>query len=268
MESSARLRSSSPLFLRCPRLQAIRGPQLQPSAVTALPADDTLDAATLHAHWKPTRDRLVRQDTENDLRVRIHRACAALRQGERAESDGTAEGRDASIVFRWVALNALYGDWDWDAGMPARDRQSLDRFTTELSRADSEGRIRRTLEAHAEDARALLESPFLIERFWRDGEWDQVRPQRGRARNFNEELRSERTSAALHRVLMVIYFLRCQIVHGGATMGSSVNRVTVDPAARLLRALSGQIIAVSMERGLEMSWGELCYPPVPGDGSS
>lgn len=236
--------------------------------MTALPADDTLDAATLHAHWKPTRDRLVRQDTENDLRVRIHRACAALRQGERAESDGTAEGRDASIVFRWVALNALYGDWDWDAGMPARDRQSLDRFTTELSRADSEGRIRRTLEAHAEDARALLESPFLIERFWRDGEWDQVRPQRGRARNFNEELRSERTGAALHRVLMVLYFLRCQIVHGGATMGSSVNRVTVDPAARLLRALSGQIIAVSMERGLEMSWGELCYPPVPGDGSS
>ena len=236
--------------------------------MNTLPIAEPLTAAVLHEHWMPTRDRLVRQDTENDLRVRIHRACKALRQGERAESDGTAEGQDASIVFRWVALNALYGDWDWDAGMPARDRQSLDRFTSEISRVDTEERIRQTLEAHGDDARALLESPFLIDRFWRDGEWDQVRPQRGRARNFNEELRSERTSAALHRVLMVIYFLRCQIVHGGATMGSSVNRVTVDPAARLLRALSGQIIAVSMERGLEMTWGELCYPPVPGDGSS
>ena len=71
-----------------------------------------------------------------------------------------------------------------------------------------------------------------------------------------------RTGAALHRVLMVVYFLRCQVVHGGATMGSGVNRVTVDPAARLLRGLAGQIIAVCMERGLEMAWGELCYPPV------
>ena len=236
--------------------------------MTTLPTGEQLTAAILRDHWKPTRDRLVREDSENDLRVRIHRACAALRQGERAESDGTAEGQDASIVFRWVALNALYGDWDWDAGMPARDRQSLDRFTSEITRVDTEKRIRQTLEAHAEDARALLESPFLIERFWRDGEWDQIRPRRGRARTFNEELRDERTGAALHRILMVLYFLRCQIVHGGATMGSSVNRVTVDPAARLLRALSGQIIAVSMNQGLEMGWGELCYPPVPGDALS
>lgn len=236
--------------------------------MNTLPIAEPLTAAVLHEHWKPTRDRLVRQDTENDLRVRIHRACKALGQGERAESDGTAEGQDASIVFRWVALNALYGDWDWDAGMPARDRQSLDRFTSEISRVDTEERIRQTLEAHGDDARSLLESPFLIERFWRDGEWDQVRPQRGRARNFNEELREQRAGAALHRVLMVLYFLRCQIVHGGATMGSSVNRVTVDPAARLLKALSGQIIAVSIHKGLEMSWGELCYPPVPGDASS
>lgn len=234
--------------------------------MTVLHAGETLDAAARHAPWKPTRDRLVRQDTENDLRVGIHRACAALRQGERAESDGTAEGRDASILFRWVALNALCGDWD--AGMPDRDRPCVDRFTTELSRADSKARIRPTLEAHAKDARALLESPFLVERFWRDGEWDRVGFPRGRARNFSEELRSQRIGAALDRVLTVLDSPRCQIVHGGATTGSRVHRVTVDPAARPLRALSGQVIAVSMERGLEMTWGELCYPPVPGDGSS
>ena len=229
--------------------------------MTVLHAGETLDAAARHAPWKPTRDRLVRQDTETDLRVGIHRACAALRQGERAESDGTAEGRDASILFRWVALNALCGDWD--AGMPDRDRPCVDRFTTELSRADSKARIRPTLEAHAKDARALLEN-VPGRRFPRG--W--IITPRGRARNFSEELRSQRIGAALDRVLTVLDSPRCQIVHGGATTGSRVHRVTVDPAARPLRALSGQVIAVSMERGLEMTWGELCYPPVPGDGSS
>lgn len=230
--------------------------------MTTLPFSTPLTATDLDAHWRPTRDALVRRGQEEDLRIRVHRACAALRQAERAESDASAEGQDASLVFRWVALNALYGDWDWDRGMPAGDRASLDRFTSELSRVDGAGRLRAALEVHAEDARSLLESPFLIERFWRDGEWDQVRPRRGRARTFDEELRGGRTGAALHRVLMVVYFLRCQVVHGGATMGSGVNRVTVDPAARLLRGLAGQIIAVCMERGLEMAWGELCYPPV------
>ena len=230
--------------------------------MNSLPAAEPIASDELHAFWKPTRDRLVREGREEDLRIRVHRACAALRQAERAESDGSADGEDASLVFRWVALNALYGDWDWDRGMPAGDRLSLDRFTSEVVRVDAKARLHRSLEVHAADARVLLESPFLIDRFWSDGEWDQVRPRRGRARTFDEELRGARVAAALHRTLMAIYFLRCQVVHGGATLGSGVNRVTVEPASRLLRTLTGQIIAVTMEHGLEMSWGELCYPPV------
>lgn len=230
--------------------------------MTALPLDAVLTSEQLHAHWKPTRDKLVREDREEELRIRIHRACAALRQAERAEADGSRAGQDAALVFRWVSLNALYGDWDYDRGMPTGDRRALDRFTSAICGADAAGRIARALGAHAAEARALVESPFLIERFWSDGEWDQVRPRRGRARRLQEDLDGQRPSAALQQVLIAVYFLRCQIIHGGATLGSGMNRVTVDPASQLLRALCGPIIAVSMEHGLEMSWGELCYPPV------
>lgn len=146
--------------------------------------------------------------------------------------------------------------------MPVPDRVALDRFTSEAARVDGEGRLLPALEPLRDDARALLESPFLIERFWADQEWDQVRPQRGRTAKFGEELRENRAGAALHRLLIAVYFLRCQIVHGGATLGSRVNRVTVEPGARVLRQLTGQLIALVIERGLEMEWGEICYPPV------
>jgi len=69
-------------------------------------------------------------------------------------------------------------------------------------------------------------------------------------------------AAALQRVLMSVYFLRCQIVHGGATLGSELNRVTVEPASRILGVLSSQLLALVVEHGLEMEWGPLNYPPV------
>lgn len=253
---------------RCPRLDhdplMERGPltKTSPSPMPALSPDTRLTAAALESYWRPTRDRLVQQDQAEDLRIRIHRACAALHQAELVESDQSRAGQDAALVFRWVSLNALYGDWDYDRGMPTGDRRALDRFTSTICRVDEAGRITRSLQRHTAEARALVESPFLIERFWSDGEWDQVRPRRGRARRFQEDLDAQRPSAALQQVLIAVYFLRCQIIHGGATVGSTMNRVTVDPASKLLKSLCGAIIAVSMERGLEMTWGELCYPPV------
>ncbi|MDG1491773.1 MAG: hypothetical protein P8R43_07765, partial [Planctomycetota bacterium] len=129
--------------------------------MTTLPLDSALTSDQLHAFWKPTRDRLVREGREEDLRIRIHRACAALRQAERVEADASRAGQDAALVFRWVSLNALYGDWDYDRGMPTGDRRALDLFTSAICGADAAGRIARALTAHAADARALVESPFL-----------------------------------------------------------------------------------------------------------
>ena len=103
---------------------------------------------------------------------------------------------------------------------------------------------------------------FLIERFWAADEWENVRPQRGRMGKFREEVREGRPSAALQRILSSVYFLRCQLVHGGATLGGSLNRNTVEPAARLLALLVPQLIALVIDAGEGADWGELCHPPV------
>jgi hypothetical protein len=229
--------------------------------MTRLPHGVPLPSAELHAAWEPTKRRLVREDRENDLRVRVHRACKALELAERLDADGERGTEDAALVFRWVALNALYGRWDEASGMPTKDRTALDEFTSECVRHDRE-RMGAALEPVLELGRELVESSFLHARFWQDGEWDAVRPRKGKGRQLLEAKREGRYGAALHQVLIVAYFLRCQIVHGGATLGSEVNRVTVVPAAQVLRLVVPQLTAIVIEHGLDMAWGEICYPPV------
>lgn len=230
--------------------------------MTDLPHGELLTARQLRAAWKPTKEALVNEGRAEGLRIRVHRACGAIGQAESLEAVGEASSNDAALVFRWVALNALYGRWDGERGAPVPDRRALDSFTSEAARVDSSGRLGSTLAELREEARSLLESPFLIERFWSDQEWDRVRPQRGRAAKFGGEVVEKRTGAAMHRLLISVYFLRCQLVHGGATLGSSMNREVVEPGSRVLALATGQLAALVIEHGTEMKWGEVCYPPV------
>ena len=228
-----------------------------------LPPDRVLRASELEAYWFPARDEFVRNETHNDLRVRVHRACRAIDHAELIDGDGLDPARaDTGLILRWAALNALYARWDSEAGAPLRDRVALDQFTTQVAKLDTEGRIKSALTTIRPDVESLLENPFLIERFWAADEWENVRPQRGRMRKFDEELAEGRVASALQRVLTVVYFLRCQIIHGGATIGSSLNRQAAEPAARALAVLGTQLAALVVEHGPKIDWGELCYRPV------
>lgn len=229
----------------------------------SLPKDRALTAAEISRFWRPTKQKLISDDRNNDLRVRVHRACVALSEAERIEkAQDSRVALDAGLVLRWVGLNALYGQWDEQSGIPMRDRESLDSFTSRVAAIDSDGRLSAVLGLLEAEAQTLLESTFLTQRFWRDQEWENVRPRKGRYRSYRDDRLSGRVAGPLHQLLIVVYFLRCQIVHGGATLGSDVNRVTVEPASRALSLLSGQLLAVVVEHGLEIEWGNLCYPPI------
>lgn len=228
-----------------------------------LPKDRVLTAAEISQAWEPTKQKLIANDSDNDLRVRVHRACVALSEAERIESiQDSRVALDAGLVLRWISLNALYGQWDNQSGMPMRDRVSLDSFTSRVAAIDSGGRIAAVLGLLDVEAQTLLESTFLTQRFWQDQEWENVRPKKGRYRSYRDDRISGRIANPLHQLLIVVYFLRCQIVHGGATLGSDVNRVTVEPASRVLALLSSHLLAIAVEHGVKMEWGTLCYPPV------
>ena len=58
-----------------------------------------------------------------------------------------------------------------------------------------------------------------------------------------------------------LYVLRNQLVHGGATWKSKVNRDQVRDGSRILQDIVPAIIHIIMENPSE-SWGKPCYPPV------
>ena len=69
------------------------------------------------------------------------------------------------------------------------------------------------------------------------------------------------TVSVLSIVLSRIYTLRNQLVHGGATWGSSVNREQLRDCTRLMRKLVPLVIEVMMDHP-ETRWGDACYPVV------
>ena len=69
------------------------------------------------------------------------------------------------------------------------------------------------------------------------------------------------TNRALVVVFDRLYVLRNQLVHGGATWNSSVNRHQVRDGADIMGRLVPAVIHIMMEDYNKL-WGDPCYPVV------
>ena len=59
-----------------------------------------------------------------------------------------------------------------------------------------------------------------------------------------------------------IYLLRCQMVHGAATLRSGLNREAVRHRATMVGLLMPTFLLVWIDHGADEDWGIMCYPPV------
>jgi hypothetical protein len=66
----------------------------------------------------------------------------------------------------------------------------------------------------------------------------------------------------LDRVVDRIYLLRCQLTHGAATYGGSLNRRSLKHCATMLGHLMPAVILVVIDHGRDEDWGPMCYPPM------
>jgi hypothetical protein len=70
-----------------------------------------------------------------------------------------------------------------------------------------------------------------------------------------------RADVLLNVVVDRLYVLRNQLVHGGATWNSSVNREQVKDGARILMAIVPAIIELMLDHP-EVEFGDVLYPVV------
>jgi len=203
------------------------------------------------------RHRLVRDDQPEGLRVRIHRAISWLARAEREVDDP-----DAAFIFLWIALNAAYAH---EFGFEERELVQIRRFIAVLVEHDLEQRLHAVLfRQFSGPIRTLIDNRFVYEPFWRalrehdgSGRWEQ---------QFSDSRETamravldKRVDVLLQVILDRLYMLRNQLVHGGTTWASSVNRAQLRDGVAILGTLVPVILALMVEMK-DFDLGQEAFP--------
>ena len=114
---------------------------------------------------------------------------------------------------------------------------------------DAEGSLAQLLSERRSEVLAVFDNQFLARQFWNDpdlGRADHRTALRRKACTWYVE---KRYRLLLEKLLLNVYHLRCQMIHGAAKRGSSLNRDTLGQCLRVMRLLLPVNKFLSVENG-------------------
>ena len=209
------------------------------------------------------RHRQVRYGHPTSLTLRIHRALSWLNRAEQAEDV------DGKFIFLWIAFNAAYAQ-ELDDSDRTSDKAAFTAFPQKLCDLDTNRRIDDLIwKEFSGSIRTLLDNPYVFHLFWEfqrgridQGEWEDRFA--SAKKSAQSALASGNTLVLLSVMFNLLYTLRNQLIHGGATWGGKVNRDQLRDCTRLLGKLVPVIIALMMDNPNAL-WGDAVYPVVDQD---
>jgi hypothetical protein len=180
----------------------------------------------------------------------------------RAEQE--ASDPDAQFIFLWIAFNAAYAQEISEREDFSEHRVQLD-FLQRLIDCDREQQLYMLVwEQFSGPIRLLIDNEYVFQPFWdyQKGRLEeQTWQQRFAASKHaaHQALRDVDTRKILAVMFDRLYCLRNQLVHGGATWNSGVNRSQVKDGANILGQFVPLTILLMMQHP-RMNWGEPSYP--------
>jgi hypothetical protein len=214
---------------------------------------------TMHYSRLKARQRAERDGYPEALGLRVHRALSWLHRAEQC-----AEDNDGRFIFLWISFNAAYAQQlSLDERSPEADRAL--QFIRKIVSLDDAKQLYGVLwNAFPGPVRVLLDNQYVFQPFWNAQagslvDWRDAFDRANAAAR--EALRRGDTADLLRVVLARLYTLRNQLVHGGATWNSRVNRDQVRDCSRLLGQLVPAIIEIMMDHP-DTLWGDPVYPVV------
>jgi len=207
------------------------------------------------------KQRSIRESFSPALSLRTHRALSWLNRAEQETED-----EDARFLFLWIAFNAAYANEAREI-VDFGERELLNRFLQRLVESDHDRLLHEIVwDQFSSSIRVLIDNHYVYQPFWRY--------QAGLIEESEWKAAFEKSKAAAHRalghmdttkVLGIIfdrlYTLRNQMVHGGSTWNSSVNRAQMRDGCNILGELVPTIIHLMMVNYNQV-WGDACYPVV------
>lgn len=202
----------------------------------------------------------------NAFTLRMNRALSWMRRAEAEQGDD-----DMAFVCLWIAFNAAYAQDTGSATDNASERQTFRSFVAEVCCLDTDKALPALVwQVFPGPIRVLLDNQFVFQPFWDafnnpciDGStpvhwrqaFDSVR------RRVHRALAQQDTERVLYEVFVRLYTLRNQLMHGGATWNSSVNRMQVRDGRALLARVLPVMLGVMMQNPSRFE-GKPFYPVV------
>lgn len=208
-----------------------------------------------------TRQRAERHTHHPNLALRVHRALSWLNRAEQLSDD-----QDGCFIFLWIAFNAAYAT-EIDEKYRLSEQATFREFLQKLIELDTRSQISELVWTEFPNSiRLLLDNQFVFQDFWNfhngtlaEEEW--TRRFAAARKAALQALARRDTVTVLGVVLSRIYTLRNQLMHGGATWNSSVNRDQVRDCTNLLAKLVPLVIEIMLDNPTTL-WGDACYPVV------
>ncbi len=214
----------------------------------------------LRARWLPHKQRLDTARDSHPTAVRFHRACSWL---EEAEQLDPATHVDQILIYQWIAFNALYGQWDAARHEPLVDRECWQVFLARMLGLDVSSHIVGVLTEHKQLVLAILGNGYLNRYFWQEPCCEKAaRTGRGGRHKAASWYAEERWAILLEQVFERVYLLRCQLMHGAATLRSKLNRTALRHCSQWMGLVLPTFLLVWIDHGSDEDWGIMCYPPV------
>jgi hypothetical protein len=190
--------------------------------------------------------------------LRIHRAISWVGRAEEEQSDPAA-----AFLFLWIAFNAAYGGERSTFG----ERDAFQTFFHRLCRLDGAHRLYDLVWSdYPGPIRLFLENRYVFAPFWAQihdepGSEDWEQSFNASRRRFHIALRDRDTVIVLSLLFDRLYVLRNQVMHGGATWGSKVNRDQLRDGAAILGSVVPVMLDLMMDEP-DGNWGAPMYPVV------
>lgn len=205
--------------------------------------------------------RLKRDNYTDEFSIRIHRSLSWIGRAEKKDED-----IDARFIFYWIAFNSAYSAIQTSQYFDTERRIYKDFFEKILKYDKNEHVYNAIWKEFSGSVRSLLNNQYIFGPFWNfqnghEGfdDWEV---------KFNESksialkaLQNKNTLMILEILFDRLYTLRNQILHGGATWNSKVNRSQVQDGQSIIGFLIPNFLQIMMDNQNE-NWGKLVFPVV------
>lgn len=216
---------------------------------------------------EPSQTDRLRLDCQNlrgtlpsTMALRTYRAISWIGRADSIQND-----TDGKVISLWIAMSALYTD-DREGSASHEDQKTIrDSFLQKLIEHDTDNTLQKLLwDGLLPAIRSLSEDHYLFAPYWHhkhghDGYEDWDKHFHLSVSHHEAAIRAKNATNVLSILFDRLHVLRSQLLYGGATWQSSLNRQPIEQAAIVLGTLLPTFITIMIHTPRE-NWHRPFYP--------